>query len=299
MRQSCCCSHSSCSLFNTECFYKRWAAHHTSNRTQVRPGQRCFSDPLFNKAMIKRKTLLWRGICRTGWNAYGSPCCRPVTWNFQKLVSLKRIREEFVPFTPKSIHPSNHFYLSHLLFTFYGSFHLYICGCFCSSPHFFSPLHLPPPLLPALTGADYWPDHNTDRRPAACDPSLPLLIPGLPSRSTLAFLGEKRNIDKHSACDWICTRLRVSSQLRGYVTSPRTAVKWRCSWFQWCNGVYQKSYKCTHILYTYTKSYECVCHDSQIHTLSTCQQSPHPLASLRWKLFCALFDSLLTHSFMP
>lgn len=89
---------------------------------------------------------------------------------------------------------------------FYSSFRLYICELLFFTSSFLSSSVSPPPPCCDLTGADYWPDHNTDRCPAACDPSLPLLIPGLASRSTFAFLGEKKNIDKQSVRDWISTR---------------------------------------------------------------------------------------------
>lgn len=68
------------------------------------------------------------------------------------------------------------------------------------------------PSLSAVTpiGADYWPDHNTDRCPAACDPSLPLLIPVRPSCSTLAFLGRKQQHRENSDWIFICPTCEIT-----------------------------------------------------------------------------------------
>lgn len=91
----------------------------------------------------------------------------------------------FMTFLHKSIHPLIHFYLFHLL---------RLIPPFCLRLLLFFTSPSPPPQL---IGADYGPDHNTDRRPAACDPIPPSPDPGLPSPA-LAFLGEKRNLGKHS-----------------------------------------------------------------------------------------------------
>lgn len=83
MRQSCCCSHSSCSLLNTECFYKQWAAG-----TNTHPVQRHRSDQDSVVFLTLYSTRPWLKKTaeeehNAGWTAYGCQWDH-VTWIFNK-----------------------------------------------------------------------------------------------------------------------------------------------------------------------------------------------------------------------
>lgn len=171
--------------FQHQVFSEAVSCLHSTHVRQCRSGR---------DSVVFRSILLNKATLKENWRTQDDM--------FSEVSVIMRITR--MTFLHQSIHPLIHFYLFHLL---------RLIPPFCLRLLLFFTSPSPPPPHPQLIGADYGPDHNTDRRLAACDPIPPSPDPGLPSHSALAFLGEKRNLDKHSVWDWISACLRVSSQL--------------------------------------------------------------------------------------